>query len=90
MLNPPKVRTHTTYTDDDFTDWYPPLTKPVHVGVYQVETVGSEHINCCRGYQYWNGERWGSYDLNIASAYTNRMYPSIFQHHTWRGLKEKK
>ena len=63
------------------TQWFPWMTKPVHVGVYQVKTPGNGKLF----YRYWTGKHWSHKYLTPNDA-LSRMEKSCSQDVTWRGL----
>lgn len=74
-----------TYTEEDFTGWYPPEEKPVRPGVYPTRLgVGLSQ----RGFSKWMGQGWGSTWAKPEDAMID-FDLSIFQNKYWRGLKVK-
>ncbi len=69
------------------TPWFDGIVKPVHVGVYML--MSGSRIET--GYQYWNGQFWGSWCPNIEGAKIrrNEKASAIFQDDKWRGLAVK-
>ena len=66
----------TEYREDQFTAWFPPHIKPVHVGVYPTQW----------GYAYWNGKQWGFGRKTPDLARRFPDYRRKSQNKRWRGL----
>lgn len=71
-------------TTKQMTAWFTAGIRPVHVGVYECEGGWS-----CRSLQFWNGEFWGGWASDPATAKYNADFVSERQNPTWRGFKEK-
>ncbi len=67
------------------TPWYPSKTKPVRVGVYEVQV--KELTN--EMFSYWNGKTWGwaEYSLQDAEKYKHNVGGN--QEKVWRGLTKE-
>lgn len=61
------------------TEWFPPYIKPVHVGVYEVCSLGVWR-------SHWDGSKWGPVYLEIGGGV--RFHYHTIQNHTWRGLAQ--
>ena len=65
------------------TEWYPPDSRPVRVGVYEVYSPNGS------GYwlRYWTGDHWRAGHSSVYAA-ENSYNRAEFQDAPWRGLKE--
>lgn len=69
------------------TPWYPSKTKPVRIGVYEVQI--QEMTREC--FSYWNGKTWGWAEQSIEDAVKYKKDVGGNQDKVWRGLtKEQK
>ncbi len=68
----------------NLTPWFPGHIKPVRVGLYQQLSKANQTI----GYQYWDGEQWGSWCYSPELAYEHRFYKvhKEYQNDDWRGI----
>lgn len=77
------------YKEEDYTDWFQPEVKPVHIGPYMTEVSNVNHIQ--PAFQYWDGVDWGLRSLTANASLRNQAHKisSRFQNVPWRGLKAK-
>ena len=71
------------------TEWYPANTRPVHIGVYEVQAPLLRYEDGWM--RYWNGEYWTSGSRNTHRNWheqTQKNGKAAFQDCQWRGLKE--
>lgn len=73
----------TLITDDMKTDWYPPEVKPVHYGVYEVETInGTLNVYYC----HYGANGWSYCSLHVEGA-AGMVWAGTVRERSWRGLK---
>lgn len=65
------------------TPWFPQGTKPARKGVYE---TAPRHSGFRPLYQFWDGEKWGGWNMYQHGAYNNRLSASREQEPLWRGL----
>ncbi len=72
------------------TDWFPPEVKPVHPGVYEVESFGG---TCSKWYRLWHNGLWWEGDDKPKAAAEATVFlgtpESISSVRKWRGLAVK-
>jgi hypothetical protein len=68
------------------TQWFPPDTKPVHVGVYPTSHALRDFRYGDYQFQYWNGKGWGAISPSVNAAKRFKNGNSAFQAIYWRGL----
>lgn len=76
-----------TCTKEDFTPWFNgAIYKPSRPGVYQQRAGSGDKI----GYQYWDGEYWYSWSLNVKGAKHSYSIgdraSEMYQDDDWRGI----
>jgi hypothetical protein len=70
-------------TTENPTPWFPLNTKPVRVGVYEVNgSLG------WRWFSWWSGRSWFIPKVNRNSA-AKEFYSSSDQDRTWRGITKE-
>ena len=76
----------------NMTGWFPSNTKPVHAGVYEVQTPNKKGNKYC----YYDQRGWRLCSDNIYFAEQEKHYKSTFMRSSmrrvgskWRGFKEK-
>jgi hypothetical protein len=63
-----------------FSEWFSGWSKPKLPGVYETDAFG------VRGYQHWNGKKWGLCAARPYEALGADQGESFIQKPNWRGL----
>lgn len=67
-----------------FTPWFPPESKPVHVGAYEVEPKQGY-----RAFAWWNGREWSIPHFSPEGAMGAAGFDTPHQWRKWRGMRER-